>query len=113
MGARDAVPAIRMDPPFSPLHALVTELTETEEFRAFADAFPASARVSEPALPLVLAALHETLGLQLLCLLPEEEQARDAAEAVAWYVDPSQVALLPSRGVGVDSGLDPPRAPRR
>jgi transcription-repair coupling factor (superfamily II helicase) len=97
-----------MDPPPSPLHALVTELSETEEFRTFVEAFPASARVSEPALPLVLAALHETLGQQLLCLLPEEEQARDAAEAVAWYVDPAQVALLPSRGVGVDSGLDPP-----
>jgi len=97
-----------MDPAPSPLHALVAELADSEEFRAFADDFPASARVSEPALPLVLAALHETLDRQLLCLLPEEEQARDAAEAVSWYVDPSQVALLPSRGVGVDSGLDPP-----
>jgi transcription-repair coupling factor (superfamily II helicase) len=97
-----------MDPAPSPLHALVTELSESEEFRAFADDFPASARVSEPALPLVLAALHGSLGRQLLCLLPEEEHARDAAEAVSWYVDPSQVALLPSRGVGIDSGLDPP-----
>ncbi|HET6623818.1 MAG TPA: transcription-repair coupling factor, partial [Gaiellaceae bacterium] len=66
------------------------------------------ARVSEPALPLVLAALHATLGRPLVCLLPEDEQARDAAEAVSWYTDPALVALLPSRGVRFDSGLEPP-----
>ena len=50
--------------------------------------FPAHARVSEPALPLVLAALHATLARPLVCLLAEDEEARDVAEAVGWYVDP-------------------------
>ena len=92
----------------SPLYPLVLELAESERFRTFVDDFPAAARVSEPALPLVLAALHETLAAPLVCLLPEDEEARDAAEAVAWYTDPATVALLPSRGVRVDSGLEPP-----
>ncbi|MDQ3424949.1 MAG: transcription-repair coupling factor [Actinomycetota bacterium] len=97
-----------MDQSPNPLHGLVAELAESEGFRAFVDDFPVAARVSDPALPLVLAALHETLGRELLCLLPEDEQARDAAEAVSWYVDPAHVALLPSRGVRLGSGLEPP-----
>ena len=108
MAARAAVPASRMDQSPAPLHGLVAELAESEGFRAFVDDFPVAARVSDPALPLVLAALHETLGRELLCLLPEDEQARDAAEAVSWYVDPAHVALLPSRGVRLGSGLEPP-----
>jgi len=97
-----------MDPPLSPLHGLVAELAESEPFRAFVDEFPADARVSESALPLVLAALHETRGDAILLVAPEDEDARDAAEAVAWYIDPARVALLPSRGVGIGSGLEPP-----
>ncbi len=108
MAPRDPTPARRMDQPVSPLHGLVAALAESEGFRAFADDFPASARVSEPALPLVLATLHETVDRSLLCLLPEDEQARDAAEAVSWYADPAEVALLPSRGVQLGSGLEPP-----
>ena len=99
-------PADRMDP--SPLRPLVAELAASERFRAFADALPAHARVSEPALPLVIASLYETLGRLLVCLLPEDEHARDAADAVSWYVDAARVALLPSRGVRWDSGLEPP-----
>ena len=81
----------------------------SERFRAFVDDFPANARVSEPALPLVLATLHATLDRPLICLLAEDEEARDTAEAVGWYADPARVALLPSRGVGPGSGLEPPR----
>jgi transcription-repair coupling factor (superfamily II helicase) len=106
MTPRGSVPASCMDQ--SPLHGFVAELAASESFGAFVEAFPASARVSEPALPLVLATLHETLERPLLCLLPEDEQARDAAEAAAWYADPARVALLPSRGIRVDSGLEPP-----
>ena len=106
MRRRGAVPASCMDP-FA-LRPLVAELASSEGFRAFVDALPADARVSEPALPLVLAALRETLDGPLVCLLPEDEQARDAADAVGWYVDPERVALLPSRGVRWDSGLEPP-----
>ena len=94
--------------PRSPLHTIVSELAASDVFRAYLDEFPAPARVSEPALPVVLAAIHDTLARPLLCLFPEDEQARDAAEAAAWYADPARVALLPSRGVGLDSGLEPP-----
>ncbi|MGH3079112.1 MAG: transcription-repair coupling factor, partial [Gaiellaceae bacterium] len=108
MAPRDAGPAARMDPTASPLHGLVDELAQSERFRTLVDEFPAHARVSEAALPLVLAALHRALERPLVCLLPEDEQARDAAEAASWYTDPAGVALLPSRGVRVDSGLEPP-----
>jgi len=97
-----------MDPSVSPLSGLVQALASSERFRAFADGFPADARVSEPALPLVLAALHRELARPLVCLLAEDEEARDVAEAVGWYGDPRRVALLPSRGVRVGSGLEPP-----
>src|SRR5207253_897648 len=90
------------------LHSLVRELVEHERLQAFAQALPARARVSEPALPLVLAALHEHLGRPLVCLLPEDADARDAAEAAAWFLGEEQVALLPSRGVRWESGLEPP-----
>jgi transcription-repair coupling factor (superfamily II helicase) len=97
-----------MDPRSSPLSGLVQVLTESDGFRAFADAFPADARVSEPALPLLLAALRTELGRALVCLLADDEEARDTADAVGWYVDPAGVALLPSRGVRMGSGLEPP-----
>ena len=84
------------------------ELLQSERLQEFAAALPTRARVSEPALPLVLAALHEQLGRALVCLLPEDADARDAAEAAAWFLGEERVALLPSRGVRWDSGLEPP-----
>jgi transcription-repair coupling factor (superfamily II helicase) len=106
MGARGSFPAFCMDR--SPLHAFVEELSGSERFRAFADSFPAAARVSEHALPLVLASLHATLERPLVCLFPEDEQARDAADAIAWFREPASVGLFPSRGVQLGSGLEPP-----
>jgi transcription-repair coupling factor (superfamily II helicase) len=91
-----------------PLGAFVHELRRQERFLAFVGALPARARVSEPVLPLVLAALHEELGRGLLVLLADDADARDAAEAVGWFRGPGNVALLPSRGVSLDSGLAPP-----
>jgi transcription-repair coupling factor (superfamily II helicase) len=90
------------------LAPLVQELAESDRLRAFAVALPARARVSEPALPLLLAALYETLDRPLLVLLPEDADARDAAEAAGWFLGEERVALLPSRGVRWDSGLEPP-----
>ena len=90
------------------LEPLVRELAESDRLRAFAEALPARARVSEAALPLVLAALHGALGRALLVLLPEDADARDAAEAAGWFLGEDGVALLPSRGVRWDSGLEPP-----
>src|SRR5262245_5253047 len=90
------------------LHALAQELAESERLRAFAGALPAPARVSEPALPLLLAALHMHVGRPVLCLLPEDEDARDAAEAAGWFLGEDRVAFMPGRGVALASGLQPP-----
>jgi UvrB-like protein len=106
MTPRGAIPAKRMDQ--APLSALVHELERHDRLRAFAEALPARARVSEPVLPLVLAALHAHLARPLLVLLPEDSDARDAAEGAAWLTAPDHVAFLPSRGVRLDSGLEPP-----
>jgi transcription-repair coupling factor (superfamily II helicase) len=95
-----------MDP--TPLHAFIAELAASERFQAFAKALPGRARVSEAALPLVLAALQDELGRGLLVLLPEDADARDAAEGASWYLGSERVALLPSRGVSHASGLEPP-----
>src|SRR5438309_9316359 len=101
-----AVRSFCMDRPI--LHPLVAELRESDRLRAFAEALPAAARVSEPALPLLLAALHEELGRGLVLLAPEDADARDAAEGAAWFLGDERVALLPSRGVHWGSGLEPP-----
>ncbi len=95
-----------MDP--APLHAFIAELAASDRFQAFVTSLPARARVSEPALPLVLATLHEELGRGLLVLLPEDADARDAAEGASWFLGVERVALLPSRGVSHASGLEPP-----
>jgi transcription-repair coupling factor (superfamily II helicase) len=90
------------------LHAFVRALAAHDRFAAFAAALPARARVSEPALPLLLATLHDQLARPLVCVLPEDADARDAADAAGWYLGPGHVALLPSRGVRAGSGLAPP-----
>jgi transcription-repair coupling factor (superfamily II helicase) len=90
------------------LHPLVEQLLADERLVVYAEALPAPARVSEPVLPLVLAALHEHLGRGLVVLVPEDADARDAAEAARWLLGADRVALLPSRGVRWGSGLEPP-----
>src|SRR5947207_5398922 len=96
-----------MDRP--PLYPLAAELAAHERLAAFAEALPETrARVSEPALPILLAALHLRLGRALVCLLPEDADARDAAESAAAFLGDEQVAFLPSRGVRWESGLEPP-----
>jgi len=68
------------------LHPFVRELAESERFRAFLEELPETrARVSEPALPLLVSALYEELGRPLVVLAPEDADARDIAEAAAWY----------------------------
>jgi transcription-repair coupling factor (superfamily II helicase) len=89
------------------LHAFVRELVNHERLVALADALPARARVSEPALPLLVSALHERLGRALTILVADDEDARDLAEAAGWFMGEETVAFLPSRGVRWDSGLVP------
>ena len=88
--------------------ATVEELRESDRLRAFAEALPTQARVSEAALPLLLAALHEEVGRGLVLLAPEDQDARDAAEGAAWFSGAENVAFMPSRGVHWGSGLEPP-----
>jgi transcription-repair coupling factor (superfamily II helicase) len=90
------------------LHPLVREVAETDRLRELAQALPTRARVSESALPVVTAALYEEVGRGLVVLLPEDTDARDLAEAAAWFLGNEQVAYLPSRGVRWESGLTPP-----
>src|SRR5215210_4362398 len=109
------------------LHPLVEQLLADERLAAYAEALPGPARVSEPALPLLLAALHEhrnavaaeqrwpsdTVAADasdrgLVCVLPEDADARDAAEGARWFLGEESVGLLPSRGVRWGSGLEPP-----
>ena len=90
------------------LHPLVEQLLADERLAAYVEALPAPARVSEPALPLLLAALYEQREGPLVCLLPEDADARDAAEGARWFLGDERVALLPSRGVHWGSGLEPP-----
>ena len=104
--AEPPVPPFVMDRPV--LHAVVRELVEDERVAAFIDALPTRARVSEAALPPLLATLHEKLGRGLVVLLPEDADARDAADAAAWFLGDDAVGLLPSRGVSYESGLAPP-----
>ena len=90
------------------LSGLVERLRAEGRFQDYATAFPERARVSESILPFVLAALHAELGRGLVALLPEDADARDAAEAAGWFLGEEAVALFPSRGVHFGSGLEPP-----
>jgi transcription-repair coupling factor (superfamily II helicase) len=90
------------------LHAFVQELVEHERLAELADALPTRVRVSESALPLLLASLYERLSRGLVVLLPEDADARDAAESAGWFLGDDVVGLLPSRGVTWESGLAPP-----
>ncbi len=90
------------------LSGLVERVRAEPRLQDYAAAFPERARVSESILPLVLAALRLELGRGLVVLLPEDADARDAAEAAGWFLGEDAVALFPSRGVHYGSGLEPP-----
>src|SRR6476660_8134771 len=51
---------------------------------------------------------HGRLAHAVVVLLPEDADARDAAESAAWFLGDDAVGLLPSRGVTWESGLAPP-----
>src|SRR3954469_7311323 len=99
------VPPFVMDQPT--LSTLARELAGGERLREFAAA-PASPRVSEPLLPLFLAAVYLERGGPMVCLFPDDSDARDAAEAAGWFLGEEHVGLFASRGVRWGSGLQPP-----
>ncbi len=101
---------IRTDAP--PLAAFVDELRRHERFQAFARSLPTRARVSEPVLPLLLAALHEELGRALLVLLPEDADARDAAEGASWFAGATPRGAPAEPGRLARVGPRPAAAPR-
>src|SRR4051812_4751382 len=98
--------AFVMDRPI--LYPLVERVRAEERLQEFAAALPARARVSEPILPLVLAAVHDELARGLVVAVAEDADARDIAEAAGWFLGEDVVALFPSRGVHWGSGLEPP-----
>jgi transcription-repair coupling factor (superfamily II helicase) len=89
------------------LHILARRFAEGERLHAFT-ADPKPARVSEPLLPLFLAAVWLEREGPLVCVLPDDATARDAAEAAGWFLGEENVGLLASRGVRWESGLEPP-----
>src|SRR2546428_8290989 len=60
------------------LHPFVAELRAAERLKGFAEAFPAPARVSEPALPRLLASLYEELDGPIVLLAPEDPKPPEA-----------------------------------
>ena len=105
MDPRAATDIKLSEPPV--LHALARELAESDRLRAFVES-PARARVSEPILPLFLAATWIAREGPLVVLLPDDGDARDAAEAAGWFLGEENVGLFASRGVRWESGLEPP-----
>jgi transcription-repair coupling factor (superfamily II helicase) len=103
--AEPRVPSLVMDQPA--LHVLARRFAESERLRAFV-ADPQPARVSEPLLPLFLAAIWLEREGALVCVLPDDAEARDTAEAASWFLGEANVGLLASRGVRWESGLEPP-----
>jgi transcription-repair coupling factor (superfamily II helicase) len=103
--AEPRVPSFVMDRPA--LHVLARRFAESERLRAFI-ADPKAARVSEPLLPLFVAALWLERRGPLVCVLPEDSEARDVAEAAGWFLGEDNMGLLASRGVRWGSGLEPP-----
>ena len=103
--AEPRVPSLVMDQPA--LSTLARELAESERLREFVAA-PAPARVSEPLVPLFLAAVFLERGGPLVVVFPDDADARDAAEAAGWFLGEEKVGLFASRGVRWGSGLEPP-----
>jgi transcription-repair coupling factor (superfamily II helicase) len=103
--AEPQVPSFVMDQPA--LHVLARRFAESDRLRAFV-ADPKAARVSEPLLPLFLAAVWLGRGGPVVCVLPEDTEARDAAEAAGWFLGERNVGLFASRGVRWGSGLEAP-----
>ncbi|HET9213804.1 MAG TPA: transcription-repair coupling factor [Gaiellaceae bacterium] len=97
-------PARIQAPALAPVARALAESERMQELLAE----PGDVRVSEPILPLFLAAVRLAGGGPLVCVLPDDAQARDAAEGASWFLGDESVGLFASRGVRWGSGLEPP-----
>ena len=96
-----------MDRPL--LHPLVERLRADERLPAFAAALPARARVSEPALPLLLAALlRGARPRRSACSCPTTPTRATPPRRSAGSSARRASRCFPSRGVRSGSGLEPP-----
>ncbi len=91
-------------PALAPVARALAESERLQELLAD----PGDVRVSEPILPLFLAALRLARGGPLVCVLADDAQARDAADGASWFLGDGSVGLFASRGVRWGSGLEPP-----
>ncbi len=103
-----------MDGPLAGAELALAYLLGEESFAAYARRTAAGitrARVSEPILPALVAALwHSRDGAEpraLAVVCADDDDARSLAESAAAFLPPDTAAFLPSRGVGWGSGLDP------
>jgi transcription-repair coupling factor (superfamily II helicase) len=104
----------QVDGPLAGAELTLAYLLGDESFAAFARRTAAGitrARVSEPMLPAVAAALWQSReGLEpraLAIVCADDDAARALAESAAAFLPPDTAAFLPSRGAGWGSGLDP------
>ncbi len=104
----------QVDGPLAGAELALAYLLGDESFAAYARRTAAGitrARVSEPILPALVAALwHSREGLDpraLAVVCADDDAARALAESAAAFLPPDTAAFLPSRGVGWGSGLDP------
>ena len=99
------IPSFVMDRP--PLLALADVLADSEELGELAAKLPGGrARVSEPGLPLVLAALHRQLGRRLVCLLPDDEDARAMLAALSGRVHQVYTGVAVARDGRIRDAVD-------
>ena len=103
-----------MDGPLAGAELALAYLLGDESFGSYARRTAAGitrARVSEPILPALVAALwHSREGAEpraLAVVCTDDDDARSLAESAAAFLPPDTAAFLPSRGVGWGSGLDP------
>ena len=103
-----------MDGPLAGAELALGYLLGDEAFAAYAARTAAGitrARVSEPILPALVAALWRSrAGAEqraLVVVVADDDAAMALAESAAVFLPPDTAAFLPSRGVGWGSGLDP------
>ena len=103
-----------MDGPLAGAELALAYLLGDAEFAAYAARTAAGitrARVSEPILPALVAALWRSReGAEpraLAVVVADDDAARALAESAAAFLPADTAAFLPSRGVGWGSGLDP------